>query len=147
VIRLTEAELSQYKAIKKEIEDLDQRITDMKQAEVVQFGTVKGSSKYFPYTPMNFHVAGIDPSDAKAREKNISDLLRQREVQRDMLVKKQLEIEKYIENISNSTTRTVFRLYFIDGNSQFQIARKVNYSQGRISQTIKSYLKSNKINN
>jgi DNA-directed RNA polymerase specialized sigma subunit len=62
------------------------------------------------------------------------ELLRQREVKRDELIKKQLEIEQYINHIKDSTTRTIFRLYFIDGLKQFQIAKCVGYDQSRISQ-------------
>ena len=112
----------------------------------MSFGTVKGSSKYFPYTEMNFHVSGMDPADTDIRQDQLSELLRQREVQRDELLKKQIEIEQYIASIKDSTTRTIFRMYFLDGLNQFLIARKVNYSQGRVSQIIKQYLKSNKIN-
>jgi hypothetical protein len=142
---LTEKELSQYKALRTEIADLNRRIAETKQAEVVPFGTVKGSSKYFPYTPQTFTVAGIDPADATQRQDKVSELLRQREVQRDELLKKQLEIERYISGISDSTTRTIFRLYFIDGVNQWEIGRKTNYTQSRVSKIIKDYLKRNKI--
>ena len=142
---MTERELSQYKAIRNEIADLNRRIEETKQAEIIPFGTVKGSSKYFPYTPMTFNVAGIDPADAKQRQDKISDLLRDREVKRDELIKQQIEIERYISGINDSTTRTIFRMYFIDGVNQFQIAKKVNYTQARVSQIIKSHIKINKI--
>lgn len=137
---MTEKELSQYKAIELEIADLDRRIQETKQAEVIPYGTVKGSSKYFPYVPVTFNVAGIDPADAKQRQKHIIDLLRQREVKKDELLKQQVAIEKYIANIQDSTTRTIFRLYFIDGLSQMQIARKTGYDQSIISRKIKRYL-------
>ena len=138
---MTEKELSQYKAIKKEIEDLNRRIAETKEsAEIVLFGTVKGSSKYFPYTPTLFGVAGIDPADATQRHEKISELLRQREVQRDELLKKQIEIEKYIAGIQDSTTRTIFRMYYIDGINQWQIARKLGYERSAISQKIRRHL-------
>lgn len=142
---LTEKELGQYKAIKNEISDLNRRIKETKEGPVMSFGTVKGSSKYFPYTEQNFHVSGMDPADTDIRQKQVSELLRQREVQRDELMKKQIEIEQYIAQIKDSTTRTIFRMYFIDGLNQLQIARKVNYTQARVSQIIKSHLKINKI--
>lgn len=137
---MTENELNQYKAIKNEIADLNRRIQEAKQGEVMSFGTVKGSSKYFPYTPQNFHVSGMDPADTDKRQEQITELLRLREVQRDDLIKKQVEIENYIAGICDSTTRTIFRMYFIDGKSQFQISKKTNYSQGRVSQIIKIQL-------
>lgn len=144
---MTESELNQYKAIKKEISDLNRRIEETKHGEVMSFGTVKGSSKYFPYTPKNFHVSGMDPADTDIRQEKLTELLRQREVQRDELIKKQVEIEKYIAGIQDSTARTIFRMHFIDGTNQIKISRKMNYSQGRVSQIIKNNLKTNNINN
>lgn len=137
---MTEKELSQYKAIKNEIADLNRRIAETKEAEIVPFGTVKGPNKYFPYTPMTFHVAGIDPADATQRQEAISELLRQREVQRDELLKKQIEIEQYIARIQDSTTRTIFRMYFIDGLDQADIGIKTGYDQSIVSRKIKAYI-------
>ena len=143
---MTEKELSQYRAIKNEIADLNRRIQETKEGPIMSFGTVKGSSKYFPYTPQNFHVTGMDPADTDKRQSQISELLRQREVQRDELLKKQIEIEQYIAGIKDSTTRTIFRMYFIDGLNQLEIGQKTNYSQGRVSKIIQSYVKRNKSN-
>ncbi|BCJ98092.1 DUF1492 domain-containing protein [Anaerocolumna chitinilytica] len=137
---MTEKELSQYKAIKNEIADLNRRIAEAKEAEIVPFGTVKGSSKYFPYTPQTFKVAGIDPADAKQRQEEISELLRLREIQRDELLKKQVEIEQYIIGIQDSTTRTIFRMFYIDGLSQWEIAKKLGYERSTISQKKRRYL-------
>lgn len=141
---MTEKELGQYKAIKNEISDLNRRIKETKEGPVMNFGTVKGSSKYFPYTEQNFHVSGMDPADTDIRQKQISELLRQREVQRDELMKKQIEIERYIAQIKDSTTRTIFRMYFIDGLNQLQIGRKLGYDQSSISHKIKRFIKNNK---
>ena len=137
---MTEKELSQYKAIKSEIADLNRRIEETKQAEVVPFGTVKGSSKYFPYIPQTFKVAGIDPADATQRQEKVSELLRQREVQRDELLKKQIEIEQYISGISDSTTRSIFRMYIIDGMTQEQIGRKLYLDRSVISRKLSHYI-------
>ena len=135
---LTEKELSQYKAIKSEIEDLNRRIAETNEAESVALGTVTGSSKYFPYLPKTFHVTGVDPIDDSKRQEKILELLRQRETLRDELLKKQIEIEKYIAELQDSTTRTIFRMYFIDGASQLQIARKLGYDQSIVSRRIKN---------
>ncbi len=136
---MTEKELSQYKAIKNEIEDLNRRIAETKEAEIVPFGTVKGSNKYFPYTQMTFKVAGIDPADATQRQEKVSELLRQREVQRYELLKKQIEIEKYIAGIQDSTTRTIFRMYYIDGISQWKIAKSLYLDQSVVSRRLSKF--------
>ncbi len=138
---MTEKELSQYKAIKNEIADLNRRIAEAKEAEIVPFGTVKGSSKYFPYTPQTFKVAGIDPADATQRQEKVSELLRQREVQRDELLKKQIEIEKYIAGIQDSTDRTILRMIAFDKANQTEIGDKLGYDQSSISKRIKKYFR------
>jgi RNA polymerase sigma factor (sigma-70 family) len=139
--RLTEKELNEYQAIKREIADLNRRIQETKEGPVMSFGTVKGSSKYFPYTPMNFHVSGIDPADTDIRQEQITELLRQREVQRDELLKKQIEIEQYVSGIKDSTTRIIFRMYYLDGMTQEQISRKINLDRSVISRRINKTIK------
>jgi hypothetical protein len=144
---LTEAELSQYRAIKQEIADLNRRIQEAKDGPIMSFGTVKGSSKYFPYTPQTFHVTGMDPADTDIRQNEISELLRQREVKRNELIRKQLEIEQYISEIPDSTTRTIFRMHFIDGENQIKVGSKLGYDQSVVSRKIRSYVKLHKKHN
>ncbi len=148
MISLTEKDLSDYRAIKEEIKDLNRRIDETKRdVEIVQCGVVKGSSKHFPYTPMSFHVSGIDPEDMAGRQKEVSDLLRQREIKRGELVRKQIEIENYISNIQDPTTRTIFRMHFFDGESQIKIGKVLGYDQSIISRKIKLYIKLHKKHN
>lgn len=144
---MTENDLLQYRSIKNEIKDLDKRINEAKKAEIIECGIVKGSSKYFPYTLQNFRVSGIDPSDISKKQETINNLIKLREFKRNELIKKQFEIEEYIANISDSAVRIIFRMHYIDGENQSKIARITHYTQGRISQIIKSYIKTNKINN
>lgn len=142
---MTEKELGEYRRIKDEIADLNERIEETKKCEVVQFGTVKGSSKYFPFTPKSFHVSGIDPTDISKKQEEITDLLREREVQRDELIKQQRKIENYISTINDSTTRLIFRLYFFDGLNQIEIGHKTGYDQSMISRKIKNHIKMHKM--
>ncbi len=137
---MTEKELSQYKAIRNEIADLNRRIEETKQAEVIPFGIVKGSSKYFPYTPMTFNVAGIDPADATQRQDKISELLRDREVKRDELIKQQIEIEKFITGVKNSTDRTIFRMLAFDGKNKTEIGETLGYDRSNILKRMKKYI-------
>ena len=65
---------------------------------------------------------------------------------RDMNRKKQLEkdceeVELFIENIPDSITRRIFRMYFIDGRKQKEIAKKVHLDRSRVSRKIDDYLK------
>lgn len=141
---MTEYELSQYRAISAEIKDLDRRIEDTKKAEITLFGTVKGSSKYFPYTPQHFKVAGVDPAESERRHKKINKLLDQREQKRTELISIQIQIEEYISGIEDSLTRTIFRKLYFDGETQMQIARELGYDQSRISRKVSNYINTHK---
>ncbi|MCI9142568.1 MAG: hypothetical protein HFH87_08100 [Lachnospiraceae bacterium] len=52
-----------------------------------------------------------------------------------------LEVEEFIENIPDSMTRRIFRLYYLDGKKQKEIARLVHMDRSRISRKIDDFLK------
>lgn len=51
------------------------------------------------------------------------------------------EVELWIEEIPDSLTRRIFRMRFMDGLSQRNVANKVHLDQSRISRKIDEYLK------
>ncbi len=51
------------------------------------------------------------------------------------------EIEDFVENIPDSLTRRVFRMYYIDGLPQREVARNVHMDRSGISKKIGEYLK------
>lgn len=51
------------------------------------------------------------------------------------------EVEKWIEDISDSLTRRIFRMYFVDGMVQTQIGKKVHLYRSRVSRKIDDFLK------
>lgn len=51
------------------------------------------------------------------------------------------EIEQWVEDIPDSLTRRIFRMYFLEGRSQKQIGRIIHLDQSRISRKIDEYLK------
>lgn len=50
------------------------------------------------------------------------------------------EIEEFIENISNSLTRRIFRMRYIDGLSQKEISKNVHMDRSSISKKINRFL-------
>lgn len=52
------------------------------------------------------------------------------------------EIEQWVEDIPDSLTRRIFRMYFLEGCNQKNIAKKVHLSQSKISEKISKYLQS-----
>ena len=50
------------------------------------------------------------------------------------------EIELWIEEIPDSMTRRIFRMYYIDNMTQQVISKKIHLSQSKISEKISTYL-------
>lgn len=55
------------------------------------------------------------------------------------------EIEKYIESISDSQLRRIFRMRYIDGKSLFTIGNKVHLDKSNVSRKINYFFKSQRI--
>lgn len=51
------------------------------------------------------------------------------------------EVERWIEDISDSLTRRIFRMYFIDGLAQKQIGSVIHLDKSRISRKIDDFIK------
>lgn len=51
------------------------------------------------------------------------------------------EIEDFVESIPESLERRIFRMRYIEGRSQAEIAKKVHIDQSRVSRKISEYLK------
>ena len=50
-------------------------------------------------------------------------------------------VERYVEDIEDSMTRRIFRMYYIDGISQRDVAAAVHLSQAAVSKKISDFLK------
>lgn len=55
------------------------------------------------------------------------------------LKKRLVDAEDFIESIEDSEMRTIMRMYYINGDNQYDIAEKLNYSQTAISSKIKRF--------
>ena len=54
------------------------------------------------------------------------------------------EIERFVENIKDSLTHRIFRIYYIDGRknvTQREVAKRVHLDRSRVSRKIDDYLK------
>ena len=84
-------------------------------------------------------LAEIQEHRAKIDE--IDKQIRIREKRREQVEKLITEIEQFIAEIPDSRDRQIFELIYIDGKKQREVAEKVGYSKGRVSQIISGYLK------
>lgn len=139
--KVTDKELNQYRFIKEEIKDLTFRITKLEEKEIlIMTDKVKGSSKYFPYTEMNFNVTGVDQDAYHRNQTRIANLKHKREKKRAELLEKESEMHDFIYSIQDSQVRQIFILRFIDGLSQDVIGRKLHMERSTVSKKIAKYL-------
>lgn len=139
-MRMDKKKLSQLRPLKKELELIDKkldRLYDRQENVPVVLGKVVGSSKNFPYTEVRTTVQMDEPKEADEIDKQI----RIRKKRREQVEKLITEIEQFIAEIPDSRDRQIFELRYIDGMKQREVSGIVGYSQGRVSQIIKGYLK------
>lgn len=70
------------------------------------------------------------------------DRLQERDrIKKEALEKECAEIEEWVEAIPDSLTRRIFRMLYIQGRKQKQVAKAVHLDQSRVSRKIDEYLK------
>ena len=95
-----------------------------------------GNDVVFDYSkgyPMPQSVVGFD-------QKKYERLQDRDQRRKEQLEQECTEIEDFVENIDDSLTRRIFRLCFIDGRKQKDVARSVHLDRSRISRKIDNYL-------
>ena len=95
-----------------------------------------GNDVIFDYSkgyPMPQGVVGFD--------KEKYDRLQDRDQRRkEQLEQECVEIEEWVEAITDSITRRIFRMCFVEGRKQKAVAKAVHLDQSRVSRRIDDYL-------
>lgn len=131
-MEITKEALQSYRSKKNEIVELDWWLNNRWRSE-----TMIGNDVIFDYSkgyPMPQSVVGFDqPRYERAQER---DLRKKQELEQECA-----EMEDFIEDISDSITRRIFRMSFIDGRKQKDVAKAVHLDRSRVSRRIDDYLK------
>ena len=128
---ITKELLQGYRSKKAEIQELDWKLKNRWRDE----GLI-GNDVIFDYSkgyPMPQSVVGFD-------QKKYERLQDRDQRRKEQLEQECTEIEDFVENIDDSLTRRIFRLCFIDGRKQKDVARSVHLDRSRISRKIDNYL-------
>lgn len=134
---MTEKELKQYRPMKNEIQDLERRMQEERERDIPAVcGKVKGSMKEFPYIEERISVEMNEPVERDKSRKRIEKWQKRKAE----LEERVAEIEAFIEDIADSDTCRIFRLWVYDGKRQKEIAEIVGYDRSVISKKIKRYL-------
>lgn len=97
---MTKKELSEYRSILAELDEIQGRLNSN-----TVHGVVTGSDREFPYVQHSFSVNGVTES-----EQNCRDMFLRRKLE-----KQKRDIEDFVDNIPDSITRRIFRYRYIDG--------------------------------
>lgn len=119
--------LIQYSDMKEEIKDLRRRIQKL-EGEINSLGivsdSVKGTRK--DGTIGSIKITGY-PEPRYWRLKNILESRKKRLIEAEEKLQEMVgEVEKYIDSIESSELRMLFRLYYVDNLTWYQVAMRMN---------------------
>ena len=130
---MTKELLSTYRSKKDEIIELDFVLKNRWRDEsLIGNDVILDYSKSYPPIPQG--VVGVD----QAKYNRLQERDRRR---KEQLEKECQEIEEWVEAIPDSITRRIFRMCFIEGRKQKDVAKAVHLDQGMVSKKISNYLK------
>lgn len=128
---MTREQLEEYRSKKEEITELKSRISNLKEDEnMVDNDTILNYRSGFP-VPEN--IVGMDTKKYWRTRDRLVDRLEKLEKECD-------EIEEFVENIEESITRRIFRMYYVDGMTQDKVAKELHMHRSGISKKISDYL-------
>ena len=125
-------QLERYRSQKDEIWEIEYKLEHLGEGD-----SLVGNSTIFDYTtgfPRPRAVVGHDYE----REQRLRD---QYKARLEKLEADCEETERWIEAISESQTRRIFRMRFLEGQTQRKIGEKLHLDRSRISRKIDDYLK------
>ena len=132
-MEMTKKRLEAYRSEKQEIEELKSKL----KALSLEYYT--GNDVILDYRsgfPIPQAVVGTDVDAYQARKERL-------QAQISKLEQRCLETEQWIQDIPDSATRRIFRMYFEEGKKQREIARILHIDQSNISKKIENYLSMN----
>lgn len=132
-MEMTRERLEAYRSEKDEIAELQCKLDHLGEGD-----SMIGNDTVFDYRrgyPVPQAVVGYDyDKHCRTEERYLNQI--------GKLRKNCEEVEKWIEDIPDSLTRRIFRMYYIDGVKQSKIAKRVHLAQSKVSEKISGYFKS-----
>ena len=122
--------LNEYADMKEEIKDLRRRIAeDQTRIDQLRRTIVTDSVSCGKKGKKPIRTVKIKGFPQKEINRRIA-LMKKRQAKLQMLetdlIEKQLQVEEYIQTIQKSELRTMFRLYYIDNLTWYQVALRMN---------------------
>ncbi len=128
---MTKEKLEAYKSMNAEIIELRERVMFLKNDDsiikadtVLDYRTGQGIPK---------RIEGVDQKAYWRKRNRYVDRIKQLQKECD-------DIEDWVENISDSMTRRIFRLAYIDGVSFKEIGMMLNMDRSNVGKKIRAYI-------
>ena len=129
---MTKEFLESFRSKREEIAELNNKLFHLGEGDtMVDNDTILDYRKGYP-VPQS--VTGVDWDKVNRTEKRYQSRI-------SKLKAECQEVEDFIESIPDSLTRRIFRMYYLDGLSQKDIAKNVHLDRSGISKKIGEYLK------
>lgn len=125
---MDEKELSKYYYLKKEVEDLEQRI--------VEFGDGIKSSQFKEISVSSSH-------NNKSIQETKVELVALLTEKRISALEQYLEIERYIEDVDDAEIRNIMRYRFLDLMKWEEIGEKMFQERTSVAKKLRRFLKEN----
>ena len=100
-------------------------------------GKVTKSSDDFPDIEEHVSVEIPEPMEAS----RIREKIAEKEQRRSEIAREMRQVEEHIERMPEGIDKQIFEMVYLDGMTQQEVGESVGYTQGRVSQIIKCWLK------
>lgn len=124
---MTKEQLKSYISMRDEISELGNKLVSLGEGdEMLDNSVIMNYKKGYPVPQAVVGFNWEKYISLKERyRKRISVLMRECEV-----------VEKYVENIKDSRTRRIFRMYYLEGRSQKEISRIIHIDRSTVSKKL-----------
>lgn len=125
-------QLERYRSQKEEIRELQYKLEHLGEG-----GSLIGNDIIFDYStgfPRPQAVVGYDYDKEQHLRTRYENHL-------NKLQKECEETEQWVEAIPDSQTRRIFRMYYLEGETQQKIGKKLHLDQSSVSRKIENFLK------
>lgn len=129
-MEMTREVLEKYLSNKAEIGELQERLNHLTDGDAMV-----GNDTIFDYKrgyPQPQAVVGFDRTKYDRQRSRILNQMGKLNAEND-------NIEEFIFGIPDSTTRRIFQLYYLDGKTQHQVAKRVHMHQSTVSRTLEKF--------
>lgn len=130
-MEMTKKRLEAYRSETREIEELKSKLKALSLENYTENDVILDYRSGFPIPQA---VVGTDVDAYQARKERL-----RAEISR--LEQRCLETEQWIQDIPDSVTRRIFRLYFEEGQGQQAIAKRLHVDRSYVSKKISNYIK------